>query len=328
METDRKTETEESPLRRELVKEEDQSMVHFMTILSPGMHGRLSADPTGTRILICSLTDLRWLDQDPWHSSQYKLAGWKEGSFLTFTDPSLLSALPVHLSPSTFLLLPSSSHLLPPSLPQLLSQKPEDRWPSCACAVSARWTAVWKLQLRAGDLPQSLLSYVARTSSVAWALLPRLRASGRKAQLVLVKSAKGSVSAEGASVTSLSVSAPALSLCAAWGGSRAEAHRRGLQSTRTAGWWRRGSRTSLCHSSSCSSPSGWIGPPTSLGIRSPSSAPCLRRRTSWDWTQTAGHMWGLYLQAGMLQYSLIHHRYVLELLRSVNDFLWLGCKVV
>ncbi|XP_032332081.1 uncharacterized protein LOC116662473 isoform X3 [Camelus ferus] len=39
---------------------------------------------------------------------------------------------------------------------------------------------------------------------------------------------------------------------------------------------------------------------------------------------STGHMLGLYLQAGMLQDSLIHHHYVLELLRSMNDFLWLG----
>ncbi|XP_074222615.1 uncharacterized protein LOC141578007 isoform X3 [Camelus bactrianus] len=36
------------------------------------------------------------------------------------------------------------------------------------------------------------------------------------------------------------------------------------------------------------SPSGWMGPLTSLGTRSHSSACRLRRRTSWDWTQTAG----------------------------------------
>ncbi|XP_074224971.1 uncharacterized protein LOC141578437 isoform X2 [Camelus bactrianus] len=46
------------------------------------------------------------------------------------------------------------------------------------------------------------------TSSVVWALLPRLRASGCEPQLLLVESGKGSVSAERASVSSLSVSAP------------------------------------------------------------------------------------------------------------------------
>ncbi|XP_074234734.1 uncharacterized protein LOC141579801 [Camelus bactrianus] len=70
--------------------------------------------------------------------------------------------------------------------------------------------------------------------------------------------------------------------------SRAAAHRRVLQSTRTAGWWRRGSRTSLSHSSYCPSPSAWTVHPTSLGTRSSCSASHLRRRTSWDWTQTAG----------------------------------------
>ncbi|XP_072813459.1 uncharacterized protein [Vicugna pacos] len=122
----------------------------------------------------------------------------------------------------------------------------------------------------------------ARTSSVACVLLPGLRASGCSAQLHLVESGKGSISAEQASVSSLSVSA------AAWGGSRADAHRRCLQSKSTAGWWRRGSRTSLSHSSSCSSPSGWMVAPRILGTRSPSPASRLRRRTSWDWTQTAG----------------------------------------
>ncbi|XP_072800750.1 uncharacterized protein [Vicugna pacos] len=121
-----------------------------------------------------------------------------------------------------------------------------------------------------------------RTSSVACVLLPGLRASGCSAQLHLVESGKGSISAEQASVSSLSVSA------AAWGGSRADAHRRCLQSKSTAGWWRRGSRTSLSHSSSCSSPSGWMVAPRILGTRSPSPTSRLRRRTSWDWTQTAG----------------------------------------
>ncbi|XP_074217552.1 uncharacterized protein LOC141577408 [Camelus bactrianus] len=46
------------------------------------------------------------------------------------------------------------------------------------------------------------------TSSVASALLPRLSASGCKPQLLLVESGKWSVSAERASVSSLSVSAP------------------------------------------------------------------------------------------------------------------------
>ncbi|XP_072814117.1 uncharacterized protein [Vicugna pacos] len=126
------------------------------------------------------------------------------------------------------------------------------------------------------------LSPSLRTSSVACVLLPGLRAPGCSAQLHLVESGKGSISAEQASVSSLSVSA------AAWGGSRADTHRRCLQSKSTAGWWRRGSRTSLSHSSSCSSPSGWMVAPRILGTRSPSPASRLRRRTSWDWTQTAG----------------------------------------
>ncbi|XP_072813748.1 uncharacterized protein [Vicugna pacos] len=82
-------------------------------------------------------------------------------------DYSLLSAPPVHLSTSTFPLLPSSSDLLPPSLPQLLSQKPEDHWPSCACVVGASWTVDWKPQLRAADRPQRLLSSVARSCNMS-----------------------------------------------------------------------------------------------------------------------------------------------------------------
>ncbi|XP_072813695.1 uncharacterized protein [Vicugna pacos] len=48
--------------------------------------------------------------------------------------------------------------------------------------------------------------------------------------------------------------------------------------------------TSQSHSSSCPSPSGWMQPPTILGTRSPSAASRLRRRTPWDWIQTADEM--------------------------------------
>ena len=36
------------------------------------------------------------------------------------------------------------------------------------------------------------------------------------------------------------------------------------------------------------------------------------------------HVGDLWLQAGMLQDSLVHYHVAVELLRSVNDFLWLG----
>lgn len=36
------------------------------------------------------------------------------------------------------------------------------------------------------------------------------------------------------------------------------------------------------------------------------------------------HVGDLCLQAGMLQDSLVHYHVAVELLRSVNDFLWLG----
>lgn len=36
------------------------------------------------------------------------------------------------------------------------------------------------------------------------------------------------------------------------------------------------------------------------------------------------HVGDLCLQAGMLQDSLVHYHMAVELLRSVNDFLWLG----
>lgn len=38
------------------------------------------------------------------------------------------------------------------------------------------------------------------------------------------------------------------------------------------------------------------------------------------------HVGDLCLQAGMLQDSLVHYHMAVELLRGVNDFLWLGGK--
>ncbi|XP_032318235.1 uncharacterized protein LOC116658040 [Camelus ferus] len=71
------------------------------------------------------------------------------------------------------------------------------------------------------------------------AVRTRLRPSSCKAQLLLVESGKGRASAESASVSSFSVSAP--------------------------GWWRRGLRTSLSHSSS-SLKSKWLdGAPDKSG---------------------------------------------------------------
>lgn len=40
------------------------------------------------------------------------------------------------------------------------------------------------------------------------------------------------------------------------------------------------------------------------------------------------HVGDLCLQAGMLQDALVHYHMSVELLRSVNDFLWLGGKTV
>lgn len=39
------------------------------------------------------------------------------------------------------------------------------------------------------------------------------------------------------------------------------------------------------------------------------------------------HVGDLCLQAGMLQDALVHYHMAVELLRSVNDFLWLGGKI-
>lgn len=38
------------------------------------------------------------------------------------------------------------------------------------------------------------------------------------------------------------------------------------------------------------------------------------------------HVGDLCLQAGMIQDALVHYHMAVELLRSVNDFLWLGGK--
>lgn len=40
------------------------------------------------------------------------------------------------------------------------------------------------------------------------------------------------------------------------------------------------------------------------------------------------HVGDLCLQAGMLQDSFVHYHMSVELLRSVNDFLWLGGKII
>lgn len=40
------------------------------------------------------------------------------------------------------------------------------------------------------------------------------------------------------------------------------------------------------------------------------------------------HVGDLCLQAGMLQDALVHYHMSVELLRSVNDFLWLGGKTI
>lgn len=44
--------------------------------------------------------------------------------------------------------------------------------------------------------------------------------------------------------------------------------------------------------------------------------------------RTRKHVGDLCLQAGMLQDALVHYHVAVELLRSVNDFLWLGGKAL
>nr|XP_031302731.1 uncharacterized protein LOC116151470 isoform X2 [Camelus dromedarius] len=57
---------------------------------------------------------------------------------------------------------PAPEHQPEPTSALFCPELQEDRWPSCACAVCASWTEGWKLQLRAGDRPQRLLSSFAR----------------------------------------------------------------------------------------------------------------------------------------------------------------------
>lgn len=40
------------------------------------------------------------------------------------------------------------------------------------------------------------------------------------------------------------------------------------------------------------------------------------------------HVGDLCLQAGMLQDALVHYHMAVELLRAVNDFLWLGGELI
>ncbi|XP_074232218.1 uncharacterized protein LOC141579552 isoform X3 [Camelus bactrianus] len=58
---------------------------------------------------------------------------------------------------------PGSFQISPECVLHSPSAEPRvDRWPSCAWAVGASWTAGWKLQHLAGDRPQSLLRSVDR----------------------------------------------------------------------------------------------------------------------------------------------------------------------
>ncbi|XP_064340224.1 uncharacterized protein LOC135320921 isoform X2 [Camelus dromedarius] len=284
-------------------------------------HGSLEASPLVPSCLSVLITSCQVFQPAPEHQPE-------PTSALFCPDPCLLSAPPVHVSPSTFPLLPSSSHLLRPSLPQLLLQnteriagppahaqsvpagprvgscnsepgigpkgfsalspgrtlapapapRPQLSRAKCALAASRPSRAPLSPRLaspsplppassllpgclssaagpspplgglcpgRAGSAdpdgggrlglglglasergysprppppPLSLtrdpgaallsLSRYLGTSSVVWALLPGLRASGCEPQLLLLESGKGSVSAERASVSSLSVSAP------------------------------------------------------------------------------------------------------------------------
>ncbi|XP_074218968.1 uncharacterized protein LOC141577532 isoform X2 [Camelus bactrianus] len=81
-------------------------------------HGSLEASPLVPSCLSVLITSCQVFQPAPEHQPELTSA-------LFCPDPCLLSAPPVHVSPSTFPLLPSSSHLLRPSLPHLLSQNPE-----------------------------------------------------------------------------------------------------------------------------------------------------------------------------------------------------------
>ncbi|XP_032330150.1 uncharacterized protein LOC116661732 [Camelus ferus] len=85
---------------------------------------------------------------------------------LSRSIPFLCSSCPsvsLHFSPPLLPLPSSPSLAAPPSL----AEPRVDRWPSCAWAVGASWTAGWKLQLRAGDRPQRLLSSVDRACNMS-----------------------------------------------------------------------------------------------------------------------------------------------------------------
>ena len=69
-----------------------------------------------------------------------------------------------------------------------------------------------------------------------------------------------------------------------------------------------------------------LGPNLGIGSDSfPFTSPCRHYKKRCQ-GRLRKHVGDLCLQAGMLQDSLVHYHMSVELLRSVNDFLWLGGK--
>ncbi|XP_072800760.1 uncharacterized protein [Vicugna pacos] len=128
-------------------------------------------------------------------------------SALFWPDNCLPSAPPVHVSPSTFPRLPSCSPILPPSVP-LLSQDPERiAGPPAHAQLLPAGPRVGSSSSEPGIGPNGFSALSpCRPLATAW---------GRglwlwKCKLLLVESGKGGGSAEGASVSLIRISAPAV----------------------------------------------------------------------------------------------------------------------
>ncbi|XP_072798137.1 uncharacterized protein [Vicugna pacos] len=164
--------------------------------------------------LVSQLTGLSCTEENEFglnNTSTY-LASWTLGlrAALPHTgayDNCLPSAPPVHVSPSTFPRLPSSSPILPPSVP-LLSQDPERiAGPPAHAQLLPAGPRVGSSSSEPGIGPNGFSALSpCRPLATAW---------GRglwlwKCKLLLVESGKGSGSAEGASVSLIRISAPAV----------------------------------------------------------------------------------------------------------------------
>ncbi|XP_072813385.1 uncharacterized protein [Vicugna pacos] len=164
--------------------------------------------------LVSQLTGLSCTEENEFglnNTSTY-LASWTLGlrAALPHTgayDNCLPSAPPVHVSPSTFPRLPSSSPILPPSAP-LLSQDPERiAGPPAHAQLLPAGPRVGSSSSEPGIGPNGFSALSpCRPLATAW---------GRglwlwKCKLLLVESGKGSGSAEGASVSLIRISAPAV----------------------------------------------------------------------------------------------------------------------